>query len=298
MHRTDLRWMRCRSMTSCALPEDAGLEITNSDSRFYHHSADSVIGEPDPNIVVAKANGSQHLTHSSMLPSISNTLLFQMQSCKILITSFLELIQQRCLWCTLTHSFLKLLHHSRSKIRVGFKHPQQKDKKSWAAKWLPTCRKGIQNVVFPEPKHAEGTALWWRAFQFPCVDTDKQTPKCVFGLNLSLKTLKNKYRCNRAFYSWVTWKIQVSFGCVFCFSVIWVFASNQAPTHCWDFHPPPVRRITWSHFRCNRFSHVFQKGFVCRCFGRSTVLLCNRIHIITPIICRRHHGKSCHCENG
>lgn len=40
---------------------DAGLEITTSDSRFYHRSAESVIAEPDPNIVVAKANGCQHL---------------------------------------------------------------------------------------------------------------------------------------------------------------------------------------------------------------------------------------------
>lgn len=45
-----------------AWPEDAGLEITNSDSRFYHRSAESVTAEADPNVVVAKANGYQHLT--------------------------------------------------------------------------------------------------------------------------------------------------------------------------------------------------------------------------------------------
>lgn len=44
------------------LPEDAGLEIANSDSGFSHGSAKSTVAEPDPNVVVAKANDWQDLT--------------------------------------------------------------------------------------------------------------------------------------------------------------------------------------------------------------------------------------------
>lgn len=135
----------------------------------------------------------------------------------------------------------------------------------------------------PEPKTRRGHGVVVKGFSASVfVDTDKQTLKCVFGLNPSLKMIKDTSRCSRGFYSWVTWNVQVGAGCVFCFSVIRVFASNPASTRRWDCHPPPARRVTWSHFRCNRFSHVCQQGFVCRCFGRSTFLLCDRIHIITP----------------
>lgn len=93
----------------------------------------------------------------------------------------------------------------------------------------------LLNPNTPRARHCSGAL-----FQFPCVDTDKQMSKCVFGLNLSLKMLKKQVQMHWCILQHRICNNEVGFGCVFCFPVIWVFASNQVSTHCWDFQVQQV----------------------------------------------------------